>query len=54
MKEVLPKKAQWLKDNVVVFEPNENRVKTGNGDTVQYELMIVAMGLELYWDKVTK
>lgn len=52
MKDVLPQKAQWLRDKVVCFDPNENKVKTSNGDTVQYELMIVAMGLQLYWDKV--
>lgn len=52
MKDVLPKKAQWLQDKVVSFKPNENIVMTGNGDTVQYEHMVVAMGLELYWDKV--
>ena len=52
MKDVLPKQAQWLNDNVTSFLPNENKVKTGNGDIVQYEIMIVAMGLQLYWDKV--
>lgn len=52
MKDVLPKNATWLKDSVISFEPEINRVTTSNGDTVQYEIMIVAMGLQLYWEKI--
>lgn len=52
MKNVLPKNSQWIKDSVMAFEPDNNRVVTSNGDTVQYEIMIVAMGLQLLWDKV--
>ncbi|XP_011503395.1 PREDICTED: sulfide:quinone oxidoreductase, mitochondrial [Ceratosolen solmsi marchali] len=52
MKDVLPKNTQWLKDKVVSFEPEENKVKTENGDTVQYDVMIVAIGLELHWNKL--
>ena len=52
MKDVLPKKAQWLNDNVTTFLPDENKVETSNGYTVQYEIMIIAMGLQLNWDKV--
>lgn len=54
MKDVLPKKAQWIKDKVVSFKPELNTVTTSNGDTIEYELMIVAMGLQLYWNKVAK
>lgn len=52
MKDVLPKKAQWIKDKVITFKPDKNSVTTANGDTIEYELMIVAMGLQLYWEKV--
>lgn len=52
MKEVLPKNAQWIKDSVIAFEPDVNRIVTSNGDTIEYEIMIVAMGLQLFWDKV--
>ncbi|XP_058798033.1 sulfide:quinone oxidoreductase, mitochondrial [Phymastichus coffea] len=52
MKDVLPVKAQWFKEEVISFEPNENKVTISNGDIVQYEHMIVAMGLQLYWDKL--
>lgn len=52
MAAVLPKKAQWIKDSVMSFQPESNKVVTSNGDTIEYQLMIVAMGLQLYWDKV--
>ncbi|XP_043279337.1 sulfide:quinone oxidoreductase, mitochondrial isoform X2 [Venturia canescens] len=52
MKNVLPKNAQWIKDSVMAFEPDNNKVITSNGDTIEYDIMIVAMGLQLLWDKV--
>ncbi|XP_076234890.1 sulfide quinone oxidoreductase [Calliopsis andreniformis] len=52
MKDVLPKNAKWLQENVMSFEPEQNQVTTSNGNIVQYEIMIVAVGLELYWEKI--
>lgn len=52
MKDVLPKNAKWLKDSIVGFQPDDNKVSTHNGDTIQYDMMIIALGLQLYWDKV--
>lgn len=52
MKDVLPKNAKWMKNSVVGFQPEVHQVLTNNSDTIQYEIMIVALGLQLYWDKV--
>ena len=52
MKDVLPKEAEWLKDSVVSFDPENNKIKTKKGDTIQYEIMIVALGLQINWDIV--
>ncbi|KAL6441955.1 hypothetical protein ACFW04_002370 [Cataglyphis niger] len=52
MKDVLPKKAKWLKASVVEFQPDINKISTHHGDTIQYDIMIVALGLQLYWDKI--
>ncbi|KYM86081.1 Sulfide:quinone oxidoreductase, mitochondrial, partial [Atta colombica] len=52
MKDVLPKKAKWLRTSVVEFQPDANKVSTDHGDTIQYDIMIVALGLQLYWDKI--
>ncbi|XP_024937938.1 sulfide:quinone oxidoreductase, mitochondrial isoform X4 [Cephus cinctus] len=52
MAQVLPRNAKWIKDSVITFQPESNNIITSNGDTIQYEIMIVAMGLQLYWDKI--
>ena len=52
MKDTLPKNAKWFQENVMSFEPPQNQVTMSNGDSVQYEIMIIAMGLQLYWEKV--
>ncbi|XP_032690106.1 sulfide:quinone oxidoreductase, mitochondrial isoform X2 [Odontomachus brunneus] len=52
MKDVLPKNAKWVKDSVIGFQPNVNKVLTHNGDTIEYDMMVVALGLQLYWDKI--
>lgn len=52
MKSVLPKNAQWLKDWVVKINPEENEITTKNGDTVRYEILIVALGLKTTFDAI--
>ncbi|XP_076631160.1 sulfide quinone oxidoreductase [Colletes latitarsis] len=52
MKDVLPQNAKWLQESVMRFEPEQNEIIMSNGDTVQYKYMIVAMGLQLHWEKV--
>ncbi|OAD60055.1 Sulfide:quinone oxidoreductase, mitochondrial [Eufriesea mexicana] len=52
MKDTLPKNAKWFQENVMSFEPTQNQVTMSNGDSVQYEIMIVAMGLQLHWEKI--
>jgi len=48
----LPKKATWLKDSVACFKPEENKLVTAEGDVVSYQYLVVAMGLELKYDKI--
>ena len=52
MESLLPKGANWLKDSVASFEPTNNRLVTEGGDVVNYEFLVVAMGLELRYDKI--
>lgn len=52
MQDVLPALAKWVKTSVVEFEPDRNMVRTANGDTIEYEQMLVATGLELKYDKI--
>ncbi|CAH0551062.1 unnamed protein product [Brassicogethes aeneus] len=50
--EVLPENCTWLKDNAVEFDLKNNQVKTSKGDTIQYEFLLVAVGLETRYDKI--
>ncbi|XP_066593471.1 sulfide:quinone oxidoreductase, mitochondrial isoform X2 [Prorops nasuta] len=52
MKEVIPKGAGWLKDSVTEIKPKISQVVTSRGVLVQYKHLIVAMGLQLNWDKI--
>lgn len=52
MSEVLPKKAKWIKDRASQFFPEENRLVTASGDEITYEYLVLAMGLQLDYDKV--
>ncbi|XP_044259033.1 sulfide:quinone oxidoreductase, mitochondrial, partial [Tribolium madens] len=51
-KEVLPKNAVWLKDTAAEFNPQSNSVVTQNGDTIQYEFLLVATGIQTDYDKI--
>lgn len=42
----------WIKDKVVKFEPEANSVKLGNGKTINYDVLIVAVGFKLSYEKI--
>lgn len=52
MEDVLPKKAKWLKNNVMEFNPKSNSVTISNGDVISYDFLVIAVGLQLNYDKV--
>jgi sulfide:quinone oxidoreductase len=52
MEDVLPKDGLWLKDTVTEIDPKKSQVTTKKGDTVEYEYMVVATGIELDFEKV--
>lgn len=52
MKSVLPAKAAWLQDRVEKFLPDENTVVTGSGERIEYKHLVIAIGLELRYDRV--
>ncbi|MCA8997346.1 MAG: NAD(P)/FAD-dependent oxidoreductase [Planctomycetaceae bacterium] len=49
---VIPKKAKWIQDAVVEFDPEHNRLRTREGRTIQYKYLIVAAGIQIHWDQV--
>lgn len=52
MKDVLPTSAKWLKNSAVEFDPKSNTVTTDNGDIIEYDYLLVAMGLQTYYNQV--
>lgn len=49
---VIPKGATWIRDGVASFDPEHNTVTTLAGETIGYEYMVVAPGIQLNWDGV--
>lgn len=52
MSQVLPKDITWIKDEVADFKPNENLVYTKNGDSIKYEFLLIASGINCNYEKV--
>lgn len=48
----IPAGATWIKDKVASFDPDNNQVKLAGGDTVSYDYLIVAAGIQIDWNLV--
>lgn len=53
MESVLPRKAKWIKDAVAKFNPNSNEVITSGGHSITYDFLVIAIGLQLNYSKVS-
>jgi sulfide:quinone oxidoreductase len=49
---VIPAGAVWIRDSAAAFEPEARRVITAAGDTLSYEVLVVATGLKLDWGRI--
>lgn len=49
---LLPSKAIWLKDVAESIDPRSMSVKTKKGDTINYEYIVIAVGLKNDYNKV--
>ncbi|XP_068204174.1 sulfide:quinone oxidoreductase, mitochondrial-like [Palaemon carinicauda] len=52
MSEVLPRKADWIKRKVVSFDPHNNKVITDKGQEINYEYLVVALGIQLNYEQI--
>ena len=48
----IPAGVNWVRDDVVEYEPERNRVRTAGGDAVEYDYLLVATGLQLNFDQI--
>lgn len=49
---VLPKNLNWIQDKVHSFNPQNNSISISNGDIINYEYMVVSVGLQLNYDQI--
>jgi len=52
MQSVMPKGVTWIKDSVVSFDPDNNKVVTAEKGELEYEGLVVAAGIKIDWDAV--
>lgn len=50
--DVMPKEVKWLKQKAVSFQPEANTITLDNSDTVGYEYLVVAPGIQLNWNEI--
>lgn len=52
MASVMPKAATWVKQPCASFQPDSNQVTLADGSTLTYDVLIVAPGIRLAWEKI--
>lgn len=48
----IPRKASWIRDAVTEIRPDENILITRDGQTVRYDYLVVAPGIQIDWDQI--
>lgn len=49
---VMPRRATWIRDGVAEFHPDQNYVVTRGGQTMTYDWLVVAAGIQINWGKI--
>lgn len=50
--DVIPKNVKWIKQKVAAFQPQTNSIVLENNETVSYQYLIVAPGIQLNWHEI--
>lgn len=48
----IPRGVTWIRDAVVSFDPEKSQVHLKGGDTITYDQLVVAAGIQLDWEKI--
>ncbi len=48
----IPKGAEWIQDAVETFQPELNKLTCKSGKVIEYDVLIVAPGIQLDWQKI--
>ena len=50
--DVMPKGVKWIKEKVTGFMPENNTIQLENGNSLQYDYLVVAAGIQLNWHEI--
>lgn len=48
----IPEGADWIRDSVAELLPAQNAVRTASGRELTYDFLIVALGIQIDWDRI--
>lgn len=48
----IPKGADWIQESVAEFCPDDSYIVTGAGQRIHYDYLVVALGIQIDWDKI--
>ena len=52
MADYIPPGAEWIKDSVTTFDPDNNSLTVANGDTHTYDVLVVTSGIQINWGNI--
>ena len=52
MASVMPRGVEWIRAAAKSFQPDDNQVTLEDGSTLRYEVLVVAPGIRLAWEKI--
>lgn len=52
MASLIPKGTSWISEKVKAIYPEKNQVETAEGRLLEYDILLVALGLELNYEKI--
>ena len=52
MKDLIPAGAQWVRAGAETIDPDARTVRTSDGQTLSYDILVVAAGLQIDWGAV--
>lgn len=52
MADVMPNGVTWIQDAAASFDPDNNTVTTAGGDTIGYDYLVMAAGIQINWDGI--
>ncbi len=48
----IPSGATWIPESVASFQPDKNQVTLSNGESLSYDVLVVAAGIQINWDGI--